>query len=124
MKFRLTQDHVFSWPIKISIPDPDKAGDVVIRSFNMTFRAMPLAEAHALDAAWEKMTPKEQTVHQDDVLRRVCIGWDDGVVGDDRKPVPFSSEALEQALQFSWFRLGVYRAFRDAMDGRGAAEGN
>jgi hypothetical protein len=115
MKFRLTSEHTYPWPISVTVPDPDKPGEVIEQKFVMTFRAMPLDEAQKLDDELAALPAREQVLRQDDVLRRVAIGWNEDVVGDDNKPIPFSTEALEQAIQLSWFRLATYRGYRDSL---------
>lgn len=124
MKFRLTAEHVYDWPVTVSIPDPDKPGEVIEQGFKMRFRAMPRDEAEALDAEIASLPPREAMKREDDVLRRVCLGWDDAVIDDAGKAVPFSSEALEQAMRFSWFRIGCYRAYRQSLQGEAAKRGN
>lgn len=124
MKFRLTSDHTYPWPVTLNIPDPEKAGEVIEQRFTATFRAMPLDEAKRLDEEISALPAEQQTARQDDVLRRVIIGWDQEVVGEDDKPIPFSAAALEQAIQLSWFRIGCYRAYRQSLQGQAAKAGN
>lgn len=124
MKFILTKEHVYPWPVTINPPDPDNPGAVLEQKFNMTFRAMPRDEAKALDDEISALPADKQLDRSDDVLRRVCVGWDDQVVGDDGKPIAFSAELLEQALQFSWNRIGLYQAYRQSLQGRAAELGN
>lgn len=122
MKFRLTKTYIYDWPVKLSVPDPDQPGKFVEQEFVGRFAAMPRDEAMALDAEIAALLPLEQTSRQDDVLRRVLVGWPSGVEDETGKPVPFTPEALEEAIQFSWFRAGVYRAYAESL--RGAASGN
>lgn len=124
MKFVLTREHVYTWPITVSIPDPDKPGEIVEQKFNMTFRALPIDEAEKLDAEIQALPVEQQAARQHDHLRRLAQGWDDQVVGDDGKPVPFSTEALELAMVHSWFRIGVMSAYRQSLQGRAAQQGN
>jgi hypothetical protein len=124
MKFRLTTEHVYPWPVVCEVPDPDDAGNIVEQKFTVTFRAMPKSEGEALEEEIAALPPKQQSARQDDVLRRVVIGWNGDVIGDDKKAIPFSAEALEQAMQFSWFRIGCYRAYRQSLQGEAAKKGN
>lgn len=124
MKFVLTREHIYPWPVTINPPDPENAGQVLEQKFNMTFRALPRDEAKRLDAEIEALPAKEQAARQDDLLRKVCIGWDDDVVGDDKKPIPFSAAILEEVLIHSWNRIGLYRAYRESLQGAGAQQGN
>ena len=56
-------------------------------------------------------------------VKRVVRNWD-GVVDDDGKPVPFTPEALEQALQHAWFRAGINKALSESQNGEEARQGN
>lgn len=126
MQFVLTKEHVYSWPVTINPPDPQYPGQVLEQKFNMSFRYMPLDQAEALDAEIEALPPKQQAVRQHDLLRRVCIGWDNNVVDDAKppQPIPFSAEMLEAAITLSWWRVGVYTAYRQSISGRAAQLGN
>lgn len=119
MKFRLTPEHIYPWPVTVIIPDQDHPGEVIEQVFTMTFRALPLAEAEAMDKEVAALSAPEQAKHQDDLLRNVAKGWDD-VVDDDGKPIPFTPANLELAMQQSWFRIGCYRAYRQSLQGQAA----
>ena len=125
MKFKLTREHIYPWPVKVNVPDPDKAGAIIEQTFNMTFRALPLDEAQALDAEIAELPEAERNARQHDMLRRVCVGWDDQVIGDDNKPAAFSAELLDQMLMLhSWYRIGLYKAYQESLTGRAAELGN
>lgn len=124
MKFVLTREHLYPWPVVISVPDPENAGAVIEQKFTMVFRAMPLDESQKLDEEIAALPPEQQATRQDDLLRAVARDWDDQVVREDGTPVPFSIEALTLAMQHSWFRIGVYQAYRESLRGRAAAQGN
>lgn len=124
MKFRLTKEHLYSWPVVINPPDPDRPGHVLEQQFNMTFRAQPRDEGRAMAAEIDALPEAEQSLRQDDLLRSVCRGWDNNVVDEDGQPVPFSPAALEQMLMFPFVRIGIYRAYSDSQIGQGAQKGN
>lgn len=124
MKFVLTREHLYPWPVTVSVPNPDRPGEVIEQSFVMTFRALPLDESKVIDAEIAALAPAQQAERSDDLLRSVARGWDDQVIDDEGKPIPFSPGALELAMQHSWFRIGVYSAYRRSLQGRAADQGN
>lgn len=126
MKFVLTKKHLYWWPVTVAVPHPDqaRAGEMLEMTFRMQFEALPRDEV---------LTPQEQAAvaaggelvrPTDYDLLRVVRGWDDDVVDDDGRPVPFSVEALQQLLQISWYRLAVYRAWAASLVGEAARRGN
>lgn len=121
MKFTLTSNHRYWWPVKVAIPHPDKdkAGEQIEMEFRMQFETLPRDEA---DRIAELMKGDPSQVHAD--LKRVACDWDENVVDDGGKPVPFSVEALDQALQISWFRLALYRAWGASLVDDAARLGN
>lgn len=126
MKFRLVTEHVFDWPIDISVPDPANPGKFLKQKMTGKFRFISRDEAYRQrDFLAGLKSEEEREQHEHDVIRTALIGWNENdVLDEDGQPVPFSSEALEQAIQLHWFRQGVYRAYEKAMLGDGARRGN
>lgn len=125
MKFALTTDYRYPWPVTIKKPDPKKPGKAVEQKFEMTFRQLPDAEAREIDAtAASAKTPAEVNAHEHDLLRRVCVGWNEDVVDESGDPVPFSADIFEKALQDIYFRIGVYQAYRASIALDGGRLGN
>lgn len=123
MKFRLTKEYRYPWPVKIRVPDPERAGEIAEQEFTATFLAMPLDEAEALDEEIDALKPRSQVHRRNYVLRRVLVGWD-GVEGDDGAAVAFSPASLDAAIQHSWFRIGVYQAYFQSLQGEAQRLGN
>ena len=123
MKFRLTNEYRYPWPVTIRVPDPDRAGEILEQEFTATFLAMPLDEAEALDEEIDEAPARDQVRRRNDVLRRVLVGWD-GIEDDDGAAVPFSDDALNAAIQHSWFRIGVYQAYFRSLQGEAPRLGN
>lgn len=121
MKFVLTESYVYDWPVKALVPDPSKPGAMLEQELVVKFAAMSRDEAKRLDAEIAALPETEQVARQDDVLRRVLVGWE-GVVDSEDRRVPFAQETLDIALQFPWFRSACYRAYADSL--RGAVAGN
>ena len=111
------------WPVEVDIPDPENPGRYRRQHLKMLFEAESQDDALNRDEALALLeTTRERIEHERNRLLAVCKSWDD-VIGDDKTPVPFTEENFLSALQHSWFRTGVYRAYLDSISGR-AALGN
>lgn len=126
MKFKITAEHRYWWPVHVRIPDPDqkKAGQFMTQTFRGLFVSLPQAEAKKIAEEIAGLPPEEAEARQHAQLERVLVGWDEDVVGEDDRPVPFSIEALREALQTSWVRLGLYEAWGKSLYGDEARKGN
>lgn len=126
MKLVLTKKHLYWWPVTVSVPHPDQghAGEMIEMTFRMRFEALPRDEARALYEQARALPAGEAEAQSHADLMRVVRGWDEDVVDDDGKPVPFTAEALQQLLQISWYRIGVYRAWAASQVGEAAKRGN
>lgn len=124
-KFVLKKEHTWKWPVKVRIPHPTRIGTFETHQIDMFFRAISNDEAKAISAELDLLTTDEEIDdHKDTVLRRAITGWDEQTVSDDEgNPIPFSTEALNEVLQFPWGRLAAYEAYGAAISG-GASKGN
>ncbi|WP_203560909.1 hypothetical protein [Jiella pacifica] len=121
--FVLAETYRYWWPVTVHIPDPKAAGKTIAQAFEMEFEAIPQDEAEALQAAYLALeTAEERAAHQHDLLKRVSKGWRN-VEAPGGGEQPFSEHAFDKALQFPWFRAGVYRAMSQSMSGE-ARSGN
>tara|TARA_R110000744_G_scaffold78295_17_gene154383 strand:+ start:1847 stop:2227 length:381 start_codon:yes stop_codon:yes gene_type:complete len=126
MNFQLTKTYRYWWPVTVRIPHPDedKAGKVIEQTFSMQFEPQDRDAVIADQVARNEMTDITMIAkHEHDALKKACKDWKD-VIGDDKKPVPFTNETFEAALQKTWFRDGVYKAFNESMTGSEARLGN
>lgn len=124
MKFVLGKSDRYWWPVVVRVPDPDRAGQTVDLKLEI------LLEPKDQDAAMEDterlagiVNIRERASAERAVLTDVCKDWRD-VVDEDGKPVPFSTDALDAALQKSWFRIGLLRAYGESLSGEAARLGN
>lgn len=126
MKFIVTGDYRYWWPIKVRIPNPDprRAGQFIEQTFKAEFRAMPTDEAHDVLEEIAKLEGDARAERQNDLLKRVVVGWDDDVVDDREEPIPFSGDVLAELLTNVWVVAAFYRAWSTAMTGEGARRGN
>lgn len=124
MQFKLSKTYFYWWPVTVFIPDPENAGQFLEQELKVQFEAQPrdleLAEAEAV--ASTRKTVRELAELEIGRFKRAIKNWD-GVLGEDGKPVPFSAEYLEAALQFPWFREGVTKAYTDSLS-KGPRSGN
>lgn len=117
--FKVTDEHFFWWPATARMPDPSEHGKFKDHTFKLYFRELePEAIADIEREAVRQGKPVERFL-----LMAVVRGWE-GIVNKDETPIGFSDLNLAEALRFSAFRLGAFKAYRDAMNGEAARLGN
>ncbi|PRD45337.1 hypothetical protein C5748_03845 [Phyllobacterium phragmitis] len=125
MKFKLVDKYAYWWPVKVSVPDPDRPGKFLNQTFDMKFEALSKSEADAMSDDFMRLESDEERVKQrDNMLYRICKDWRGVQDDDDKSDVPFSDATFAQAMQWSWFRTGVYVAFSESLAGEQARKGN
>lgn len=126
MKFQLVSEHLFWWPVKVKVPSGSRSGHFETQQIDMQFKAVSRDEARQIASERDSLESDDERVdHEDATLRRAIVGWkEETVTGEDGKPVPFSDEALDQALQMPWVRLAAYKAYADAISNGEASKGN
>ena len=125
MTFRMTSEHLYWWPVSVKVPrtERDKAGKYDTMTLKLQFSAIGSDEAEALRKEIAALPEDEQAERQHDHMKKVIRDWAE-VVDDDNAPIPFSMDVFMQAMQRSWFRLGVYQAYSDSISGEGARAKN
>ena len=124
MQFKLAKTYRYWWPVTVQIPDPETPGKIIEQQLKIEFEPMAQADLTTAQEESAKLkTLREVTDHGIRQIERVICDWD-GVVDDDGKPVPFTAEALEQALQHAWFRTGINKALSESQNGEEARQGN
>ncbi len=124
MQFKLAKTYRYWWPVTVQIPDPETPGKIIEQQLKIEFEPMAQADLTTAQEESAKLkTLREVTDHGIRQIKRVICNWD-GVVDDDGKPVPFTAEALEQALQHAWFRTGINKALSESQNGEEARLGN
>jgi len=80
MKFVLSRNHLYWWPVTIAVPHPDldRAGQMLEMTFRMRFEALPRDEARIMQERTAKPAGEEEPNAD---LLRVIKGWDEGVAG-------------------------------------------
>lgn len=125
MKFVLSPEHVYWWPVKVRLPDPDpkRAGKIVEQEFRMQFVAIPTDEARALAEEIAALPPEEREEREYDLMLRAARGWSD-VYDQDGEELTFSPDLLKSVLQQQFYRVAILRAYADSLTGEAARKGN
>ncbi len=124
MKFVLSDSNRYWWPVTVSIPDPEQPGKIMRQTLKILFEPKDQDEAlNEQERIAAISVPRERMLAERAALMDVIKGWDD-IVTDDKAPVPFTTENLTLALRKSWFRIGVYNAYAESLNGQEALAGN
>lgn len=120
-EFVLSDEPVrYWWPVAVNIPHPDNPGEILRQDLEMLFEAEEQDAAVRRQEEYAALTTNADRVEAEKLhLLEVCRNWR-GVVDKDRSPVPFNEENLRRALQRSWFRIGVYAAQTESLNGKAA----
>ncbi|MBW8283320.1 MAG: hypothetical protein K0M55_06940 [Rhizobium sp.] len=106
------------WPVIVRIPDPEKAGQVLERKFEILFEPEDQDTAVETQLEYSAIASlKDRIEHERQQLLRVAKDWK-GVLDKNRQPVLFSEENFRAALQQSWFRIGVNTALAESLAGQ------
>lgn len=124
MKFKLIDTYRYWWPVTVSIPDEKKPGKFVKQTLQIEFESIPQDEAVAAQQDYDKLTKSSERIeHEREQLLKAVKDWK-GVEGPDGDDLPFSEDVFRAALQHPWFRIALYSAQGDSLNGRAAAAGN
>ena len=124
MQFKLAQTYRYWWPVTVRVPDLENAGQIVEQRLRVQLEPMPQDEYDAtLAETATLLTARELTAHGIKSIQRVVRNWD-GVIDGNGEPVEFSEDMLSQALQYSWFRIGIQKALQESQNGEAARLGN
>lgn len=127
MKFSPTAAHRYWWPIKVTLPHPERSGQWKVETFEMEFVAANADEAKELAREISEIEDDaERKRREHDQLLSVSVNWR-GVVDEvegKKVEVPFSAEMLLTMLKAgAWYRLGIYSCWSESLLG-GARKGN
>lgn len=125
MKFVLAAEHVYWWPVKVKLPDPEqnRAGKIIEQEFRMQFVAIPTDEARALAEEIAALPPEEREEREYDLMLRAARGWT-GVHDQDGEDLTYSPDLLKSMLQIPFYRAAILRAYADSLTGEAARKGN
>lgn len=124
MKFVLVDRPSYWWPVTVRMPDPEKAGSILVQTLKVLFEPLPRQEALDDQEVYSLLsTEQDRAEHEQKQLLKIVKNWDD-VVGADKNAVAFSTDVFASAIQQRWFRDAVYRAYTESLNGEKAQAGN
>ncbi|MER8946094.1 hypothetical protein [Mesorhizobium sp. M0959] len=124
MKFVMTKEYRYWWPVKIERPDPVNPGKWQTQSYTHEFVGVSEDEAKELEKEIAALaTAEEKSARQHDLIMKASRNWRD-VIDDHKNPVEFTEELLRQALQDTWYRVGLYNAYASSLASPAARKGN
>ncbi|SCB18518.1 hypothetical protein [Rhizobium lusitanum] len=144
--FKLIENLTAWWPVKVLEPDNDNPGSLKEETFEVEFvirsreetkahdkqrtellKQLPVADDYRKDQAGatakaEKIGAKVEA-HDRKMDHLVIKNWR-GVFDAKENPVPFSAAALDMALNHERIRVGINRAYDEAVSNDKARVGN
>ena len=145
--FKIVKNLAIWWPVSVLEPDDDNPGTLVEKKFQAQFLIRSRDEAKALQEernALLKQLPgsddylKDYTAasakaeevnaaieaHDNKVFHLNVTNWKDVVADDGKTQLPFSSDALDMALNLDRVRLALVKAYDEAVSNDKARLGN
>jgi len=116
MPFVLREEFEVEWPVKVMVPRDGGGFDQ--QPCKVRFKAMPIDEAQEKRAAIDDLPEDEQDAGHTELLMDTMVGWD-GVIDEDKNPIPFSRDNLKTALRFQFVLTAFVKAYSDAFSGAG-----
>lgn len=105
--FVLNLDREYTWPVEFSIPVDGGVFENV--SFSAKFKMISQSEIDAL--------AKDAELSNDEVVRRVLVGWDDTLTGKDGNPIPFNKTSVKDLLNWPGLSNAIVTAFFESVSG-------
>lgn len=126
MKFVVTSNRRYWWPIKVRLPNANaaRAGQFEEFQFKAQFEAISTEEADTIIADVNALPAEDRKGRQNDLLLRVVVGWDDQIIDEDKEPVPFDTGTLISLLTDPWVLVAFWRAWTESMSGEAGRKGN
>jgi len=145
--FKLVKNLATWWPVTVLEPDDNNPGTLIERKFqaqivirsrdeakalqdkrNALVKQLPGSEDYLKDYAAATAKAEEINAaieaHDREVFHLNITNWKDVVADDEETPVPFSSDALDMALNIDRVRLALVTAYDEAVSNDRARLGN
>ena len=128
--FKVSSTLTFPWPVKVIEPDPDNAGTLVEREFTARFKIlsperikasnskrMAILEKTKSETALKKLKQiqAELEAHDRSAVLEVLDGWQDDIVDENDKPIPFNEANFNSLYAHDRIRSAFGRAYQDAI---------
>ena len=126
VKFVVTKNRRYWWPIKVRMPSEDKsrAGNIDEFRFKALFEAIDQDEAKEITERVAKLAEEERVDQMNALLHRQVVGWDDDILDEDKNPVPFDTDTFTEILKDPWVLKAFWVAWTESMSGDSARKGN
>ncbi|MGR9345843.1 hypothetical protein ACU8NW_14665 [Rhizobium leguminosarum] len=136
--FKLVQNLTVWWPVNVIEPDPDKPGSYVEHTFDVELEILDrdyaanrdkmraeLLKSAEKDPSEENLKRVQAELEEFDTasFTRVIKDWR-GVVDEKEKVIPFTNQTFAAALKLERIRIGLNRAYQDAISQDKARLGN
>ena len=116
-KFKITDQYLYWWPVKVEVPSERNSGKLDTQAFEVQFRALPSDEVQRITDEIAAITdPKERAAREHETLVEAVKDWRD-VEDDNGNEVNFSEENLRALLRWPFVRTGFYRAYSASISG-------
>lgn len=111
--FKIEPQKTVQWPVTVNIPQD--GGRTRKSTFNAEFELLPQDDFSAIY--------KEDGGNDEDLLRRVLVGWSE--VGDsDGNPIDFNDDTRELMIRIPYVRTAMVAAYLECSFGKAAARKN
>ncbi|MGO7015921.1 hypothetical protein [Rhizobium leguminosarum] len=136
--FKLVHNLTAWWPVNVIEPDPDKPGSYVEHTFDVELEILDrdyatnrdkmrgeLLKSAEKDPSEENLKHVQAELEEFDTasFTRVIKNWR-GVVDEKEKVIPFTNETFAAALKLERIRIGLNRAYQEAISQDKARLGN
>jgi hypothetical protein len=136
--FKLVHKLTVWWPVNVIEPDPDKPGSYVEHTFDVELEILDrdyatnrdkmrgeLLKSAEKDPSEENLKHVQAELEEFDTasFTRVIKNWR-GVVDEKEKVIPFTNETFAAALKLERIRIGLNRAYQEAISQDKARLGN
>ncbi|MGO6954162.1 hypothetical protein ACC740_05520 [Rhizobium ruizarguesonis] len=136
--FKLVHNLTVWWPVNVIEPDPDKPGSYVEHTFDVELEILDrdyatnrdkmrgeLLKSAEKDPSEENLKHVQAELEEFDTasFTRVIKNWR-GVVDEKEKVIAFTNETFAAALKLERIRIGLNRAYQEAISQDKARLGN
>lgn len=136
--FKLVRNLTFWWPVKVIEPDPTHAGKTIEYQFEAEFEILDRDEDKRVKAKRTELlgqlskNSSEENIAKveaeldaldEGTFRRAIRNWRN--IGDEHgNPLAFTEETFATAMKHERVRVGLVKAYREAVSQEGARLGN
>lgn len=128
--FKVSSTLTFPWPVKVIEPDTDNAGVLVEHTFTASFkilsperikasndRRLAILEKTKAETSLKKLKQiqAELDAHDRRAVFEVLAGWEEDLIDENDKPIPFSEANFNAIYAHARIRSAFGRAYQEAI---------